>query len=109
MTTFDLGYKIKYLRKAKQMTQTDLANILGVTKSAVSSYENNSKQPSFETLVRFVQHFGLSMDYMFGLASDSNIASRKYLDITGLTANQCILLNDMVEGFRKVNTVSDGK
>lgn len=38
----DIGNKIKELRTEQKMTQSDLAERLGVTKSSISSYENGS-------------------------------------------------------------------
>ena len=42
----DIGNKIKELRTEQKMTQSDLAERLGVTKSSISSYENGSRLPS---------------------------------------------------------------
>ena len=48
MNTF--GNRLKTLRKEKGYTQQDLSDILQLTKSTVSMYENNNREPEFEKL-----------------------------------------------------------
>lgn len=55
-----LGKKIKELRTKSKFTQSELANLLGVTKSSVASYENDSRQPSFSVLIKIAQIFNVS-------------------------------------------------
>lgn len=45
-----IGKNIKRLRLAKGYTQQQLANLLGITRQAVSSYESDRTQPDFETI-----------------------------------------------------------
>ncbi len=45
MTDETLGARIKRLREAKRWTQTDLADVLGVTAKAVSNWENDRNHP----------------------------------------------------------------
>jgi len=107
--TFNLSYKIKYLRKSKKITQTDLANAIGVTKSIVSAYETGIRQPSLESLVKIAQYFDVTMDYMFDLDSNQSIINRELIDITGLKANQKILIYDLIDSYKKVNKEDESK
>lgn len=53
-----IGEKIRSVRKAHNMTQKDLASMMGVNQSHVSQYENDYKSPSMETLARFADALG---------------------------------------------------
>jgi len=61
-----IGKMIKKLRKEKGMTQTDLGNLLNVTKVSVCCYEKNVRVPSLETLEDISSIFGVSCDYFLG-------------------------------------------
>lgn len=45
-----IGEKIKLARKAKKMTQDDLADILGVNRVAISNYEQGKNNPPYAKL-----------------------------------------------------------
>ena len=61
-----IGTRLKKLRKEKGMTQTELGNLLNVTKVSVCCYENNVRVPSLETLEDLAEIFGVSCDYFLG-------------------------------------------
>ena len=44
-----MGERIKELRKENGMTQTALAEALGITKGTVSTWETDTRTPGFET------------------------------------------------------------
>lgn len=66
-----MGERIKQLRKEKGMTQTDLAHALNVTKGTVSTWERNSRTPSFETLDAMCDLFQRRLDYIMGRSDDA--------------------------------------
>ena len=53
----DVGSRIKELRVSQKITQNDFASRLGVTKSAISSYENGSRLPSYDILIKISRIF----------------------------------------------------
>lgn len=59
--------RLKDLRINAVMTQKDLAALLNVAITTISSWECGTKQPSFETLILLTQIFNTSADYMLGL------------------------------------------
>lgn len=61
-----LGYRLRELRKEKNMSQEDLGKILGVTKVSVSGYEKGTRIPSMETLTNILDIFMVSADYLLG-------------------------------------------
>ena len=60
----NLGKKIKTLRQKNNLTCTDLANILGVTKQAVSLWENDNRLPPITTICFLSEIFDISVDYL---------------------------------------------
>lgn len=60
------GERLKALRKAKGLTQTELGELLGVKKSVVCLYEKELRNPSIENIIEMVQIFDVSADYLIG-------------------------------------------
>ena len=58
-----LGVKLKYLRKKSRLKQSDLAVILGVSRSQLSHYEQNFGKPSYDVLMKMCNYFGVPLDY----------------------------------------------
>ena len=61
-----LGYRLKLLRKQNGLSQTDLGNLLGVSKVSISNYEKGERIPSLEVLLMILKVFNVSADYMLG-------------------------------------------
>jgi transcriptional regulator with XRE-family HTH domain len=62
MNSNNISRNLKYLRKKKGLTQFKLRSSLGITRSTWSNYENGLTTPSIEHLIKFSNHFGLSLD-----------------------------------------------
>ena len=60
----NLAQNMRYLRKQKRprMSQTMLANKLGVTQKSISRYENEVSLPPLHILAGLAECFGFSMD-----------------------------------------------
>lgn len=56
--------RLKELRRERRMTQSDLAQILNISTGAISMYEKGLRQPTFETLKRIADIFGVTIDYL---------------------------------------------
>ncbi len=61
------GERLKELRIERGETQEETAKALGVSSVCYLHYEKNQREPSFDLLVKIVQHFKVSLDYLFGL------------------------------------------
>lgn len=68
-----LGGKLRALRKAKGLTQDELAAALGVKRATVSNYEIDRRHPSLAELKRFANFYGVGLD-LFGLAPSDEAA-----------------------------------
>lgn len=54
---------LKFLRTRKEISQVDLANDLGITRTTLAGYEKKV-QPPFKVLIRIAEHFHVSIDAM---------------------------------------------
>lgn len=57
-----LGTKISELRKARGMTQDELADKMGVSPQAVSKWENDLSMPDLPVLIELSDFFHISLD-----------------------------------------------
>ena len=60
------GDRLKELRTAKGLTQSQLGELLGVKKAVVCLYEKELRNPSIESIIDMVQIFNVSADYLLG-------------------------------------------
>ena len=65
----NLGKTILALRKAKNVTQEDMAAELGVTAAAVSKWENDYTLPDILMLCAIADYFQVTTDELLGRAS----------------------------------------
>lgn len=65
MSNLKIGEKIKAKRRERNLTQEELATMLGVTKAAVSKWENAESFPDITMLPQIAQLFHITMDELF--------------------------------------------
>lgn len=64
-----IGEKIAMLRKAKNITQTELAEYLFLTPQTVSRWEVDNGVPEITLLPKIATFFGVSIDELFGVTA----------------------------------------
>ncbi len=89
-----LSEKIKELRKAKRVSQVEMASALGLTKQCVSNWENDNIQPSIEMLVKIADYFGVTTDYLL-CRSETDV-----INVEGLTPVEISHIRDIVADLR---------
>ena len=94
MEVFDFGLRLRELREAKHLSQSDVASRLNVSRSTVSGYESNTTTPSLEQFTRLAILYNTSLDYMMGL--DNRVCF--YLD--GLRKEQQQAILDVVNRLK---------
>ncbi len=60
------GNRLKELRSYKDINQLEIANHLGISRQAYGKYENENRQPDYNTLVKIADYFDVSLDYLLG-------------------------------------------
>ena len=56
----------KNLRMQNHYTQGQMADLLGISRSAVSMYETGNREPDLETLEKIAKFFNVDMNYLLG-------------------------------------------
>lgn len=59
-----ISKNIKHLRSLKGITQEVFAEELGITRSRISSYEENRSSPTIEMLIKFSEYFKIPVDIL---------------------------------------------
>lgn len=90
----EFGNRLKALRTAAGLTQSQLAAQIHVTKSVVSYYELQERSPSPEVLVKLSYVFHVSTDYLLGREPGETV------DVTGLDERDIALVRALVERLR---------
>lgn len=66
-----IGGKIAELRKEQGLNQKELAKKIGVSRSALSLYEIDRREPDLETVKKIASLFGVTTDYLLGAEGDA--------------------------------------
>lgn len=97
---------MKELRKLKKLTQTDVANGVGITFQTYSSYETDNTKPTPEMLCKLADFFGVTVDELLGrspapaMFDDARTSVHPVLDMYNrLTPHQQELIIERMQGF----------
>lgn len=82
MNDFKFGNFIYDLRKRNGISQTELAEILGVTNKAVSKWENGKAKPKTELLRKMLSYFKIPIDELLMMKGEKEMEISKIV-ITG--------------------------
>ncbi len=89
-----LGKRIKELRTKYKLTQSELATQVGVTTATITAYECDSRQPSYDVLIKLASVFKVTID---SLILDR---SQSVIDVSDLTPEQIIRVQGLVDYLR---------
>jgi len=59
-----LGLRIATLRRAAGISQSELANMLKISPSAVGMYEQGRREPALDILAAMAEFFGVTIDFL---------------------------------------------
>ena len=91
----DFGNTLKSLRISKQLTQAQLAQRLGLTKSVISAYETGLRMPSYDILISIAKIFNVSTDFLLGLEK------KQEADFSGLTDEEISALLNLIRVMKR--------
>lgn len=82
--------RVRELRKAKRLTQSQLAQRLGVTRSMVSAMETDMRYPSYPVLIRLAAVLGTTTDYLLC------VDGKRVVDVSGLSEREAAAVHELV-------------
>lgn len=94
---FMIAEIIKDLREQRQMTQSDLAKQLSITRSSVNAWEMGISVPSTQYIVELAHIFKVSTDFLLGINSSASIS------VSGLTEEDVKVVANIISHLRMKN------
>ncbi|UWE05297.1 helix-turn-helix domain-containing protein [Laceyella sacchari] len=76
--------RLKALRKAKKLTQQQIADRFGITKSAVSRWESGVIQPDIDKIKEIADFFDVTIDFLLGNDANQENKDKKNADLVDL-------------------------
>ena len=95
----EFGNKLRQLRKEKNLSQKQLAALIGVKNSIISFYELGDRVPSPAVIKKLAVALHVSSDYLLG------IEKNELIDVSGLDDADKILVRNLVDVLRTKNTM----
>ena len=90
--------RIKALREQKGLTQTELSNQLGITRSSVNAWEMGISVPSTQYIVELAHIFKVSTDYLLCVDTSATIS------VAGLTEKDVQLVHSIISHLKEKNS-----
>ena len=60
----NIAERIQKLRKEKGLSQEELAEVVNVSRQAVSKWESEQSLPDIDKIIALAEYFGVSTDYL---------------------------------------------
>ena len=90
-----VGSRLRESRLKMNFAQEDLAKELGLSKSAISLYENEKRNPNLETVIELIYLLGVSADYLLGADAIVEIKDAKTPKFAYLTKEELAFINEI--------------
>ncbi len=91
----DFGQRLRQIRKERNLTQKQLAELIGVKNSVISFYEVGERTPSLEALVKLARVLHVSTDALLGIEKSETV------NVTGLTESDKRMVQSLAERLRQ--------
>lgn len=90
--------RIRYLREKAGFTQTYLAKRLGISRSAVNSWEMSLSSPSISNIIEMTQLFNVNADYLL------SVSDKMMIDISELDNEEKEIVIKLIACFKEKKT-----
>ena len=84
-----ISHRIKELRERNHFSQTEIARVLGITRSSGNAWELGISIPSTKYVIELAHIFSVSTDYTLEVGHEA------VLDLSGLDEESIRVLTDM--------------
>lgn len=69
----EFGVKIRRLRKARHLTQEQLSEIMGISKTSIVNYESATRKVPLALIKKFSEFFHVSIDELIGIHTQPEV------------------------------------
>lgn len=102
--------RLKALREKKGMSQTELANEIGISRGSISFYENGERTADIEILNKLCDYFRVSADYLIGAGdlaqiNEFNLTNKHYKSNATLDSYALEIYRLMKECFSEMQNI----
>ena len=103
MIDFDVGARLKAVRKARKMSQRELATQSGVTNGLISLIEGNKSSPSISSLKKILSVFSMTLSDFFDAApADSEKFAYTFDELVEINPER-VFQEGSAEGLKSVS------
>lgn len=97
----NFGDNLKDLRETQNITQSQLAEYLQVSRPTIAGYETKNRQPDFEKLEKIANFFQVSIDFLISGTESAHVElhANKQIDENKLD-------RDVITSYRKLSLES---
>ncbi|PKG23192.1 helix-turn-helix domain-containing protein [Niallia nealsonii] len=99
---------LQELRKKKNWSQQETADMLGIAKSTYAGYESGYREPSLRALIQIADLFNVSIDYILNRTSPASIIELTSVDSISLTVDQQPLSTDEINNLIAFTRIKRG-
>jgi len=89
-----INNRLQELRNTHNLSQTQLAKKLGISRSAVNAWEMGVSKPHIEYLAELSRIYGVSTDYILNIERDT-------VDVTDLSEREKRIILDLVNALKE--------
>lgn len=86
--------RLREVRKNNHLTQQELADRVGLTKTSISCYESGSRTPTLETLIDLANELNVDVNYFLGTEEYSVASDDEHFGIN-LAKNEMLLITEL--------------
>lgn len=90
-----VGSRLKEARKKQNLTQSALGEYLGLSKSAISLYESEKRNPNLETVIEMMYILGVSANYLLGADTIVEVENEEVYKYRSLTKEEMIFITEI--------------
>lgn len=87
------GERLRALRERENISQSELARTLRLTRATISAWEMGVNEPNAQSLIMLSKYFGVTSDYLLG------ISSTETMDISRLSKTEKGMVRGLVGYF----------
>lgn len=95
------GSILKSLRESYELSQAKFAREIDFSQSAISGWENETREPGIEALVRISNYFNVSVDYLVGKPTTNQVIKKAVPTSLSIKAKELLeIFNSLEEEYQ---------